>query len=107
MPAPRRNELAETAQRQISELIMFLSTTDEVLLRHPCHGREKLGDGTTGAVAWHIADRYERIAAFVSSAGTTPSSHAISERSGQHAPGAPEHCTHGPSHKDSPAADDV
>ncbi len=35
------------------------------MLRRPCPGREKLGDGTIGAAARHTADNYERIADFV------------------------------------------
>jgi hypothetical protein len=32
-----------------------------VALHLPCAGREKLGDGTVGAVAMHTADNYLRI----------------------------------------------
>jgi hypothetical protein len=78
MRAP--DELAQTAERQVSELLMLLSTIDEEVLRRPCPGREKLGDGTIGAVAWHVADRYERIAAFVASFRGTPAGDDVDPR---------------------------
>lgn len=63
--AERGNRLRETAEEQISELIDLLSRQDETVLRLPCPGREKLGDGTVGALASHTADNYLRIGAFV------------------------------------------
>ena len=61
----RGSQLLETADRQISRLICLCSQVDETVLRLPCPGREKLGDGTVGALASHTADSYLRIAAFV------------------------------------------
>jgi DinB superfamily len=82
----RRSALVDMAERQISELLMLLATTDEEILRRPCPGRAKLGDGSIGAVARHIADSYERIAAFVTSVGAKLSGHAGTDRSGHNAP---------------------
>lgn len=59
------SQLLETADRQISRLIELVSEADETVLRLPCPGREKLGDGTVGALASHTADSYLRIAAFL------------------------------------------
>ena len=61
----RGSQLLETADRQISRLIRLISQLDETVLRLPCPGREKLGDGTVGALASHTADSYLRIAAFL------------------------------------------
>lgn len=61
----RGQELSATADRQIGALIGLLSTLDPAVLRRPCPGREKLGDGTIGAAARHTADNYKRIAGFV------------------------------------------
>lgn len=58
-------QLHETANRQNSELIDLFSTRDEAALSLPCAGREKLGDGTVGAIALHTADNYNRIAGFL------------------------------------------
>jgi hypothetical protein len=68
----RGTHLADTAERQITELLALLSTADEAVLRQPCQGREKLGDGTIGALARHIADSYLRIAAFLDGHDETP-----------------------------------
>jgi hypothetical protein len=61
----RGNQLSETAGRQIRELSYLLSLGSETSFSLPCSGREKLGDGTVGALAWHTADSYPRIAAFL------------------------------------------
>jgi len=60
----RGGELHATADRQVAELVDLVSSVDDATLRMPCPGREKLGDGTIGASAWHTADNYQRIAAF-------------------------------------------
>jgi len=60
----RGSQLFETANGQISELQALLSTADQAVLRKPCPGREKLGDGTVAALAQHITDTYLRIADF-------------------------------------------
>lgn len=63
--SPRAEQLHETADRQIAELAERLSSAGKPDLTRPCPGREKLGDGTVGAVAAHTADNYRRIAQFV------------------------------------------
>jgi hypothetical protein len=82
----RRNQLLDMAERQIAELLMLLSTVEDEILRRRCPGREKLGDGTIGALVRHVADSYERIAAFVRSWGATPWSRARGERGGHRVP---------------------
>jgi hypothetical protein len=54
-----------TADEQIAELTRLLASAGEAALRRPCRGREKLGDGTVGAVAAHTIEGYGRIAAFL------------------------------------------
>ena len=61
----RGNQLFETADGQISELMRLVWRVGETGLSLPCPGREKLGDGTVGALASHMADSYLRIAAFL------------------------------------------
>ena len=61
----RATQLAETTDRQITDLANLPSTTNEGVLRSARPGREKLGDGTVAAAARHTADTYHRIAAFV------------------------------------------
>jgi hypothetical protein len=61
----RAEQLHTTADGQIKELVSLLLRIDDATLRLPCPGREKLGDGTVGALARHTADNYGRIAAFV------------------------------------------
>jgi hypothetical protein len=53
------------ADEQIAELVRLLSSGGQATLRRPCPGRQKLGDGTVGAVAEHTTENYERIARFV------------------------------------------
>jgi hypothetical protein len=57
--------LLRTADAQISELIELFSGRDDAVLAEPCRDRAKLADGTIGAVAWHTAENYRRIAGFV------------------------------------------
>jgi hypothetical protein len=68
-------KLRETADEHISELIGLFSARGEVALSLPCPGREKLGDGTVGALALHTADSYLRIAGFLEATSRTPSAH--------------------------------
>ena len=49
---------------QIGRLIDLVSDWDDVDLRRPCPGREKLGDGSVGTLVAHTTDNYLRIAAF-------------------------------------------
>jgi hypothetical protein len=67
---PLRHELRNTAlldlaNQQIGGLVELLSTRDHEVLRLPCPGREKLGDGSIGATAGHVADIYQRLGGFV------------------------------------------
>jgi len=64
----RAQHLHQTVERQIAELAEWLSAAGEQALTQPCPGREKLGDGTIGAVAAHTIDNYHRIGLFL--AGT-------------------------------------
>jgi hypothetical protein len=61
----RAQQLYESADTQIGVLIQLISNADESVLRWPCAGREKLGDGTVGALAAHTAENYGRIARFL------------------------------------------
>jgi hypothetical protein len=61
----RGTQLLDVASRQIAELLELFSTKDEEAMRLPCPGREKLGDGTTGATTAHIAHVYQLLAGFV------------------------------------------
>jgi hypothetical protein len=61
----RAQRLQATADEQIAELIDLIATADDASLRRPCPGREKLGDGTMGALAAHTTENYQRIATFV------------------------------------------
>ncbi len=61
----RGQELSAIADGQVVNLIDLLSTLDQAALRRPCPGRDKLGDGTIGAAAWHTVDNFTRIAGFV------------------------------------------
>lgn len=105
----RSTALHTTADEQILELIAVLSTVDEDVLRFPCDGREKLVDGSVGAVVTHTADNYRRIAVFVQAAGDRiPAAH----EPGQHGAhrmsrflrglghGPAEHDQHGPTDHD-------
>ena len=67
----RGQQLHEAADRQIADLAGRLSAAEEAQLSQPCPGRQKLGDGTIGAVAAHTADNYHRIAAFVAAIART------------------------------------
>lgn len=77
----RAEHLHATASTQIRDLIALIAAADESLLRRPCPGREKLGDGTIAALAAHTTGNYERIATFAATAGGSAAS-ATGERSG-------------------------
>lgn len=68
-------QLLRTADGQVSELIALFSNRDGSALNLPCPSREKLGDGSVGALAAHTADNYLRIAGFLQS-GHPPGTHA-------------------------------
>jgi hypothetical protein len=100
----RGSALHATADEQITELIVVISTADEVALRLPCPGREKLGDGTVGASIRHTADNYDRIAGFVQTSDRRSAAHQPGQHGGHriprflrafgHAP--PDHADPGP-----------
>jgi hypothetical protein len=99
----RATQLHQLADRQLSELIDLLSTRDEAALSLPCPGREKLGDGTVGAVAMHTADNYVRVAGFIAGNATAPSGNrthrsfrSIASRLGGHGRGEHGPGMHGP-----------
>lgn len=105
----RSTALHATADEQIVELIALLSTVDEDVLRLPCDGREKLGDGSVGAVVTHTADNYRRIAVFVQAAGDRiPAAHQPGQHGAHRMPrflrglghGPAEHDQHGPTDHD-------
>lgn len=61
----RATRLLDEADAQLAQLTNVLTAAGETGLHAPCQGREKLGDGSVGAVTAHFADNYLRIAAFV------------------------------------------
>jgi hypothetical protein len=61
----RGQQLQATADQQIASMIDLIGGLEDAGLRRPCPGREKLGDGTIGALAVHTAENYQRIASFV------------------------------------------
>lgn len=92
----RAMALHATADRQIAELIELVSTVDEVTLRRPCAGREKLGDGTVAEVARHTADNYQRIASFLHTTDRMSAAHAPDHRGGDRIPRFLRPLGHGP-----------
>jgi hypothetical protein len=93
-------QLQASANAQIHELIGLLSSRGEDALRLPCPGREKLGDGTVGAIAAHTADNYHRIAEFIRTAGERTAAPASRHRIPRfllargHSPGRHDEGTH-------------
>jgi hypothetical protein len=92
----RANQLHLTADRQISELLGFISTLDEAGSRRPCPGREKLGDGTVAACARHTADNYQRIADFLTTRDGMPTQREPSPHGGHRIPRFLRSRGHGP-----------
>ena len=76
----RAAQLFHQAETQILALDTLLARVDESALGLPC--RQKLGDGTVGAMSMFIADNYLRIAESVAKA----SSQAPASRSGHRIP---------------------
>ena len=99
----RGTQLFKMADGQLSELIGLFSTRDVAALSLACPGREKLGDGTVGALATHTADHYVRIARFIAADATAPASdwthrsfRSIASRFGGHTRGEHGPWMHGP-----------
>jgi hypothetical protein len=82
----RGSALHATADEQIAELIALMSTADEVALRLPCPGREKLGDGTVGASIRHTADNHQRITDFVQTSDRMSAAHQPGQHGGHRIP---------------------
>jgi hypothetical protein len=82
----RGDQLLETADRQIGELIGLVSQGSEAGLSRPCTSRDKLGDGTVGALASHTADSYLRIAAFLRATNQTSPARSGPHRAHSHTP---------------------
>jgi len=95
----RGSRLLGTADRQISELIGLFSQGSETGLSVPSPSREKLGDGTVGALASHTADSYLRIAAFLQATNQTsparPGRHRIPPQLLPHSNAPPRHADGG------------
>jgi hypothetical protein len=100
----RAEQLRTTAEAQIGELIELIWTADNAALRRACPGREKLGDGTVGAIAGQTAENYQRIATFVATSRRMTSRHNSTPRRWQPSPrvlralkrARPDHGQHGP-----------
>jgi hypothetical protein len=107
----RARALSATADEQIADLIDRLARLDQAALRRPCPGREKLGDGTIGAAAWHTADKYRRIADFVQTSDRlTAGAHRLPRPLRTLGHGPQDHAGHDPSaapHDHPYTADDV
>jgi hypothetical protein len=82
----RARQLHATADTQIAALIELMSRADESVLRRPCPGREKLGDGTVGARAAHTAENYGRIATFLATSNHASAGHTAGARNGHRTP---------------------
>jgi hypothetical protein len=61
----RATQLHTTAEQQIADLTALIGTLSPDRAHLPCPGREKLGDGSVGAIVQHTAGNYARIAEFV------------------------------------------
>jgi hypothetical protein len=94
----RGEQILQTAERQITELLALATESDGQLLRSPCPGREQLGDGTIGAVAQHIAGNYVRIAKFAQTGGAPYPADAVAERNAHNPPDSIGHPRHAARH---------
>jgi hypothetical protein len=77
----RAEQLHDRVDRQVSELLRLLNEQTSESLRRPC-GREKLGDGSLGALIAHTADNWERISELVAGGVAQGAEHA--QPSGAH-----------------------
>jgi hypothetical protein len=84
----RAAQLGTAAATQVGELINLVSAADDTMLHRPCPGREKLGDGSIGAIAAHTADNYERIGTFVAASQRMASRHGRQQLGRHKFPGA-------------------
>lgn len=89
----RATQLFDTADGQLSEIIVLISSAGEAALSLPCPGREKMGDGTVAACVAHTADRYRKIAEFLQVASRMSGARARHQMPGflrgrGHGPGA-------------------
>jgi hypothetical protein len=99
----RATQLHAAAEQQLEGLIDTLSSVDEPILRRPCPGREKLGDGTIGAMAAHTAENYLRIGAFLATSARMSTDHGDRLPGKHRIPGVlrrlghtpPDHTQHG------------
>lgn len=83
----RAHCLHDTADQQLTELLRLGACLDPKTARQPCPGREKLGDGTIGALAKHTADNYQRIAEFITTNdGTSRTRHTPRDHPGHRPP---------------------
>lgn len=90
----RAGQLQSTAEAQLIELIALLSAADEDVLRRPCPGREKLGDGTVAANVQHTSENYRRIVDFIGAAKATLDAHRPPPHGGHRAPRLLRHSGH-------------
>jgi hypothetical protein len=74
----RAQRLLEETTRQIDTLADRLARAGEAALARPCRGRDKLGDGTVGAVAMHTTDNYHRVAGFLRATAGAGAGHRAS-----------------------------
>jgi hypothetical protein len=82
----RAEQLYTTANSQIEQLVALLSRIDDTTLRRPAPGRDKLGDGTIGALVAHTADNYQRIAEFVQASDRMSATHGAAQQGGHRVP---------------------
>ncbi len=92
----RAEHLQTTAATQVGELIGLVSRADDATLRRPCPGREKLGDGTIGAMAAHTADNYQRIATLVTISQRMAHRHGSRQQDRHRIPGSLRASGHAP-----------
>jgi hypothetical protein len=83
----RAEQLHTSAEAQLRELIDLVATVDDETLHRPCPGREKLGDGTVGAMAAHTTYNYQRIGSFVATSQRMANGHSGRQRGAHRGPG--------------------
>jgi hypothetical protein len=111
----RAEQLHVAIEGQLVELTALLSTADDAVLHLPCGAREKLGDGTVAANAWHTADNYRRIADFINNSDQVAGSDKPAMRPAHRMPRllraighrAPSHGPNAAGHDQRYSADDI